>query len=204
MTRMLDSADMCTLEPQMFVHWLLPHRVASVTSHLAVWHWLVVSLLVCYGLRVVQDVSSDMFWASGSQMKTCEGTWTECVRAALFLGEPSCSPSSERVQCSSVCVAEVRWATRYSRESKVQRGGRGRLGSRQHRAPGLRRSRACSEKMQPARSPLTGCSRRFFLIVWGRAAVTQWLACSPPTQGEPGSIPGPGHTLGNRVGRCRW
>ncbi|KAJ8894969.1 hypothetical protein PR048_000277 [Dryococelus australis] len=58
--RMLDSTVMCILEPQMFVHWPLPHGVDSVTSHLAVWHWLVVSLLVCYELRVVQGVSNEL------------------------------------------------------------------------------------------------------------------------------------------------
>ncbi|KAJ8870474.1 hypothetical protein PR048_029496 [Dryococelus australis] len=32
----LESTVMCILEPQMFVHWLLPHRVGSVTPDLAV------------------------------------------------------------------------------------------------------------------------------------------------------------------------
>ncbi|KAJ8876126.1 hypothetical protein PR048_024035 [Dryococelus australis] len=50
----LDSIVMSILEPQMFVHWLLPQRVASVTPHLAVWHTLLVSLQLCYWLRVVQ------------------------------------------------------------------------------------------------------------------------------------------------------
>ncbi|KAJ8865921.1 hypothetical protein PR048_033444 [Dryococelus australis] len=31
---LLDSSIVCTLGPQMFVHWLMPQRVASVTSHL--------------------------------------------------------------------------------------------------------------------------------------------------------------------------
>ncbi|KAJ8870529.1 hypothetical protein PR048_029552 [Dryococelus australis] len=56
----LDSTVMCILEPNMFVHWLLPHSVASVTSHLAVWHSLLVSLQDWYGLRVVQDVSNKL------------------------------------------------------------------------------------------------------------------------------------------------
>ncbi|KAJ8894979.1 hypothetical protein PR048_000287 [Dryococelus australis] len=50
----LDSTVLYTLEQQMFVHWLLPQRVASVSTHLAVWHLLLVSLQVCYWLRVVQ------------------------------------------------------------------------------------------------------------------------------------------------------
>ncbi|KAJ8869568.1 hypothetical protein PR048_028559 [Dryococelus australis] len=35
-TCLLDFAVLCTLEPQMFVHWLLSQRVASVNPHLAV------------------------------------------------------------------------------------------------------------------------------------------------------------------------
>ncbi|KAJ8870356.1 hypothetical protein PR048_029377 [Dryococelus australis] len=49
---------MCTLEPQMSVHWLLRHRVASVTPHLAVWYLLLVSLQVCYWITVFQGVSN--------------------------------------------------------------------------------------------------------------------------------------------------
>ncbi|KAJ8870575.1 hypothetical protein PR048_029598 [Dryococelus australis] len=60
MTCRLDSTDMCMLEPHMFVHWLLSHRVASVTSHLAVWDSLLVSLQVCYWIRVVQGVSNKL------------------------------------------------------------------------------------------------------------------------------------------------
>ncbi|KAJ8870443.1 hypothetical protein PR048_029465 [Dryococelus australis] len=56
----LDSTVMCILEPQAFVHWLLPHRVPSVTSHVAVWHSLLVSLQVCYWIRVVQGVSNKL------------------------------------------------------------------------------------------------------------------------------------------------
>ncbi|KAJ8872425.1 hypothetical protein PR048_026029 [Dryococelus australis] len=56
----LDSTVVCTLEPQMCAHWLLPHRVASVTSHLAVWHSLIVSLQVCCWLIVVQGVSNKL------------------------------------------------------------------------------------------------------------------------------------------------
>ncbi|KAJ8869233.1 hypothetical protein PR048_030805 [Dryococelus australis] len=40
--------------PQMFVHWLLPQRIANVTPHRAVGHSLLVSLQACYWLRVVQ------------------------------------------------------------------------------------------------------------------------------------------------------
>ncbi|KAJ8882931.1 hypothetical protein PR048_014770 [Dryococelus australis] len=57
---MLDSTVMCILQPQMYAHWLLPQRVASVTSHLAVWQSLLVSLQVCYWLRVVQGVSNKL------------------------------------------------------------------------------------------------------------------------------------------------
>ncbi|KAJ8867884.1 hypothetical protein PR048_031689 [Dryococelus australis] len=42
------------------VHWLLPHRVASDTSHLTLWHLLLVSLRFCYWLRVVQGVSNKL------------------------------------------------------------------------------------------------------------------------------------------------
>ncbi|KAJ8891506.1 hypothetical protein PR048_004034 [Dryococelus australis] len=56
----LDSTVMCILEPQMFVQWLLPQRVASVTSHLAVWHSLLASLQVCYWLRAVQGLSNKL------------------------------------------------------------------------------------------------------------------------------------------------
>ncbi|KAJ8893645.1 hypothetical protein PR048_006245 [Dryococelus australis] len=51
---------LCTPEPQIFVHWLLPHRVANVTPHLAVWHSLLVFLQVCHWLRVVQGVSNEL------------------------------------------------------------------------------------------------------------------------------------------------
>ncbi|KAJ8872166.1 hypothetical protein PR048_025768 [Dryococelus australis] len=47
-----QASDVC--------HWLLPHRVASVTPHLVVWHSLLVSLQVCYWLRVVQGMSNKM------------------------------------------------------------------------------------------------------------------------------------------------
>ncbi|KAJ8870905.1 hypothetical protein PR048_027206 [Dryococelus australis] len=40
----LDSTVQCTLKPQVYVHWLLPQRVASVTPYLAEWHSLLVSL----------------------------------------------------------------------------------------------------------------------------------------------------------------
>ncbi|KAJ8866522.1 hypothetical protein PR048_032365 [Dryococelus australis] len=60
MTCTLDSTVMCILEPQMFVHWLLLHRVASVTSHLVVCHSLRVSLQVCYWLSAVQGVSNHL------------------------------------------------------------------------------------------------------------------------------------------------
>ncbi|KAJ8870073.1 hypothetical protein PR048_029084 [Dryococelus australis] len=33
-----NSTVLCTIEPQMCFHWLLPQIVASVTPHLAVWH----------------------------------------------------------------------------------------------------------------------------------------------------------------------
>ncbi|KAJ8870398.1 hypothetical protein PR048_029419 [Dryococelus australis] len=56
----LDSTVVCILEPQMLVHWLLPHRVTGVTSHLAVWHSLPVSLQVYYWLRVAQGVSNKL------------------------------------------------------------------------------------------------------------------------------------------------
>ncbi|KAJ8877590.1 hypothetical protein PR048_022045 [Dryococelus australis] len=57
MTCRLDSTVMCIFEPQMFVHWLLPNRVANATPLLAVWHSLLVSLQVCYWLRVVQSAA---------------------------------------------------------------------------------------------------------------------------------------------------
>ncbi|KAJ8882321.1 hypothetical protein PR048_014123 [Dryococelus australis] len=47
-------------EPQMFVHWLLPQRVASVTSHLAVRDSLIASLEVSYWLAVMQSVSNKL------------------------------------------------------------------------------------------------------------------------------------------------
>ncbi|KAJ8898461.1 hypothetical protein PR048_003821 [Dryococelus australis] len=56
----LDSTVMCILEPRMFGNWLLPHKVASITSRLAVWLSLLVSLQVCYWLRVVQGVSNKL------------------------------------------------------------------------------------------------------------------------------------------------
>ncbi|KAJ8891137.1 hypothetical protein PR048_010651 [Dryococelus australis] len=56
----LDSTVMCILESHMFVHWLLLQREASVTPHLAVWYSLLVSLQVCYWLRVVQGVSNEL------------------------------------------------------------------------------------------------------------------------------------------------
>ncbi|KAJ8867788.1 hypothetical protein PR048_031593 [Dryococelus australis] len=59
-TEKLDSTVTCILERQMFVHWLLAQRVVSVTSHLAVWHSLRVSLKVCYGLRVIQGVANKL------------------------------------------------------------------------------------------------------------------------------------------------
>ncbi|KAJ8865764.1 hypothetical protein PR048_033286 [Dryococelus australis] len=56
----LDSAVLCTLGPQMFVHWLLLQRVASVTPHPAVRHSLRFLLQVCYWLGVVQGVSNEL------------------------------------------------------------------------------------------------------------------------------------------------
>ncbi|KAJ8894024.1 hypothetical protein PR048_006634 [Dryococelus australis] len=55
----LDSAVLCTLKPQVFVHWLTPQKVANVTSHLAVWQSLL-SLQVCYWFRVAQCVSNEL------------------------------------------------------------------------------------------------------------------------------------------------
>ncbi|KAJ8883541.1 hypothetical protein PR048_015385 [Dryococelus australis] len=43
-----QASDICT------VHWLLPHRVVSVTSDLAVWGSLLISLQDCYWFRIVQ------------------------------------------------------------------------------------------------------------------------------------------------------
>ncbi|KAJ8865829.1 hypothetical protein PR048_033351 [Dryococelus australis] len=60
MTCKPHSTFTCTLEPQMFVLWLLPHSAPRVTSYLAAWDSLLVSLQVCYWLRVVQDVSSEL------------------------------------------------------------------------------------------------------------------------------------------------
>ncbi|KAJ8867492.1 hypothetical protein PR048_031294 [Dryococelus australis] len=40
----LDSTVLFTLVSHMFVHWLLNHTVASVTTHLAVWHSLLLFL----------------------------------------------------------------------------------------------------------------------------------------------------------------
>ncbi|KAJ8875854.1 hypothetical protein PR048_023757 [Dryococelus australis] len=54
----LDSKVLCILEPQLCVHWLLPQRVASVTTQLAVWDSLLVSLQVCYWLRGIQGIST--------------------------------------------------------------------------------------------------------------------------------------------------
>ncbi|KAJ8877657.1 hypothetical protein PR048_022112 [Dryococelus australis] len=51
---------LCTLEPQLCVHWLLSQRVASVTPHLAVRPLTLVSLQVCYRLRVVLGVSNEL------------------------------------------------------------------------------------------------------------------------------------------------
>ncbi|KAJ8870576.1 hypothetical protein PR048_029599 [Dryococelus australis] len=51
-TRRLDSTDMCLLEPHMFVDWLLPHRVASVTSHLAS-----MALATCFLASLLLDQS---------------------------------------------------------------------------------------------------------------------------------------------------
>ncbi|KAJ8872261.1 hypothetical protein PR048_025863 [Dryococelus australis] len=59
----LDSTVLCTLESQMFVHWLLHKRVASVTPHRAVLHSLLVSLQVCYWLRVVLGVSNGLLFS---------------------------------------------------------------------------------------------------------------------------------------------
>ncbi|KAJ8881002.1 hypothetical protein PR048_017475 [Dryococelus australis] len=54
----LDSTVLCILEPQLYVHWLLLQRVASVTPYLAVWDSLRVSLQVCYWLRGIQGMFS--------------------------------------------------------------------------------------------------------------------------------------------------
>ncbi|KAJ8871174.1 hypothetical protein PR048_027480 [Dryococelus australis] len=50
----------CDPIAKMFVHWLLPHKVNSVTSHLAVWRSLLVSLQVCYWLSVIQGVPNKL------------------------------------------------------------------------------------------------------------------------------------------------
>ncbi|KAJ8877571.1 hypothetical protein PR048_022026 [Dryococelus australis] len=85
----LDSTVMYILDPQMFVHWLLPQRVASVTSHLAVWHSLLVSLQVCYWLRVVQGrkkLSPDMdTWPiAKGKLHVCHRTMEFSLRVNLF------------------------------------------------------------------------------------------------------------------------
>ncbi|KAJ8896120.1 hypothetical protein PR048_001462 [Dryococelus australis] len=72
--RKRDSTVLCTREPQMFVHWLLLQRVASVTPHLPVWLPLLVSLRVCY--------------------------WPESSRACLI----KCDPIAETPQSSEYWI----------------------------------------------------------------------------------------------------
>ncbi|KAJ8865858.1 hypothetical protein PR048_033381 [Dryococelus australis] len=53
-TNRTDSTVLCTVEPHVLVHWLLPQIVGSVTPRLAVWDSLLVALQVCYWVIVVQ------------------------------------------------------------------------------------------------------------------------------------------------------
>ncbi|KAJ8865756.1 hypothetical protein PR048_033277 [Dryococelus australis] len=85
----LDSTVLCTLELQLFVHWLLPQRVASVTPHLAVWDSLLVSLQACYWLRVVQDVSNELPSNCKLNFKVSVGR-TELPR----VGSRGCGPAT--------------------------------------------------------------------------------------------------------------
>ncbi|KAJ8886221.1 hypothetical protein PR048_012430 [Dryococelus australis] len=64
--------------------WLLSQRVASVTSHLAVWHSLCVSLQVYYSLRVVQGVSNKL-------RSNCKVNLSVDVVLLAAIGSAACS-----------------------------------------------------------------------------------------------------------------
>ncbi|KAJ8868659.1 hypothetical protein PR048_030198 [Dryococelus australis] len=141
MTYWLDSTVLCTLESQMFVRWLLPQRVVSATSHLAAWHSLLVSLQVCYWLRVVQGVSNKLrsdsrTWhhRAWSSYPTCEAPARPRVivagvleilhvRAARFIfgSELSSQPSQiYRVSRPRYLSVSMQPATQYYPSSSVQ------------------------------------------------------------------------------------
>ncbi|KAJ8866057.1 hypothetical protein PR048_033581 [Dryococelus australis] len=88
----LDSTAMCILEPQMIAHWLLPHTVANVTSHLAVRHWLLVSLKVFYWLRVFQGVSNKLRYK-------CEVNFSVHVFDVYLPSPVACTYSLRRPVC---------------------------------------------------------------------------------------------------------
>ncbi|KAJ8877945.1 hypothetical protein PR048_022408 [Dryococelus australis] len=90
---LLDSIVLCTLEPQVFVHWLLPQRVASVTPHLAVLRSLLVSLQVCYWFRVVQGVSNKLRsnYKVNFSARSCAATPNSpCREATMFFTIARC------------------------------------------------------------------------------------------------------------------
>ncbi|KAJ8871300.1 hypothetical protein PR048_027612 [Dryococelus australis] len=111
MTCILESTVMCILEPQMFVHWLLSQRVASVTLHVAVWHSLLISLQVCYWLRVAQDRLDCSPPTRANRVQTPAGRLRifasgnragHCHWSAVFLGDLPFPPPfhSSTVSCS--------------------------------------------------------------------------------------------------------
>ncbi|KAJ8865819.1 hypothetical protein PR048_033341 [Dryococelus australis] len=91
----LDSTVLCTLEPQMFVHCLVLLGLAGVTTHLAVWRSLLLSLQVCYLLRIVQDVSNELRsnCKDDFSIKAVPYWDTERVKRSWYANMSQCSPS---------------------------------------------------------------------------------------------------------------
>ncbi|KAJ8868516.1 hypothetical protein PR048_030044 [Dryococelus australis] len=113
----------CILETRMFVHWLLPHGVDSVTPHLAVYHSLLVFLQVCYWLRAVQGVSNKLrsnrkhnFSVHVFDIYLCWGT--EC-RMITLRHSPCTLPRWSRVEATTPERRKIRraWCNGVSAEA---------------------------------------------------------------------------------------
>ncbi|KAJ8866067.1 hypothetical protein PR048_033591 [Dryococelus australis] len=85
----LDSTVLYTLEPQMVVHWLLLQRVASATSHLAVWHSLLVSSQRVEEWEYVTMTGQESEGGGGMIVKSYDGE--------VFQGRPCLLTNSSRI-----------------------------------------------------------------------------------------------------------
>ncbi|KAJ8872325.1 hypothetical protein PR048_025929, partial [Dryococelus australis] len=94
----LDSTFLCTLEPQMFDHWLLPKRVASVTSHRAVSTSYLLPCKSAIGLessRTCRVVAVQLNRATGYNQQHVAGT-NDCTGPGVDTVSSNLSPDVAR------------------------------------------------------------------------------------------------------------